>query len=270
MNYSSLAFHRELRRVFLSLLIGVAAISAVNAAPQSEKKETLSRARQRYYNLRRAGLIEFQANIKPNWDLLLTGVDLKSSARNLFNGLQFTVSIDSASKLRMDHHADVTPPDQKSAEGFEKMFKGMDEAVSSFFGTWSIFMLTSPFPEIGSDYELKESALQYYFSHKEPGMEVLTITDRDFMISEIKVSGRDFNASVKPVLEKTAEGFILKGYAATYQTLTGARNTSVKALLEYEELRGLQLLHKVNLDTVFEGKPAQMEWLFTDYQVKVR
>ncbi len=58
MNYISLAFHRELRRVFLSSLIGVAAISAVNTAPQSEKKETLSRARQRYYNLRQAGLIE--------------------------------------------------------------------------------------------------------------------------------------------------------------------------------------------------------------------
>jgi len=30
----------------------------VNAAPQFEKKETLSCARQRYYNLRQAGLIE--------------------------------------------------------------------------------------------------------------------------------------------------------------------------------------------------------------------
>ena len=90
------------------------------------------------------------------------------------------------------------------------------------------------------------------------------------MINEIKVSGRDFNASLKPVLEKTGKGFMLKGYTATYQSLTGTRNTLVKALLEYEELSGLQLLHKVNLDTVFEGRPAQVEWLFTDYQVKVR
>src|SRR5712692_4064683 len=105
MNYAGIAFHRDLKRAFLSLLICTAAISAANAAPQSDKKETLSRARQRYYNLRQAGLVEFQANIKPNWDLLLTGVDLKSSSGNLFNGLQFTVSIDSASKLRMDHHA---------------------------------------------------------------------------------------------------------------------------------------------------------------------
>ena len=146
----------------------------------------------------------------------------------------------------------------------------MDEAVSSFFGTWSIFMLTSPFPEIGSDYEVKEAAQNYYFSHKETGLDVLTITDRDFMINEIKVSGRDLNASLKPVLEKTGKGFMLKGYTATYQSLTGTRNTLVKALLEYEELSGLQLLHKVNLDTVFEGRPAQVEWLFTDYQVKVR
>jgi len=58
MKYSSLAFHRDLKRVFLSSLIGVAAIPTVKAAPQFEKKETLSCARQRYYNLRQAGLIE--------------------------------------------------------------------------------------------------------------------------------------------------------------------------------------------------------------------
>ena len=58
MKYFSLACHRDLKRLFLSSLIGVAAISTVKAAPQFEKKETPSCAWQRYYNLRQAGLIE--------------------------------------------------------------------------------------------------------------------------------------------------------------------------------------------------------------------
>jgi hypothetical protein len=32
----------------------------------------------------------------------------------------------------------------------------------------------------------------------------------------------------------------------------------------------LQLPSKVNVDTVYQGKPAQIEWVFTDYRVKVR
>lgn len=270
MNCSTFGFHRDLTRACLSLLICAAAISAADAAPQSDRKQILGSARQRYYNLRLSGLIEFQANIKPNWELLLMGVESNPGAMKLLHGLHFSMSIDSESKFRMDHHADVTSQDQKSVERFDSIFKGMDEAVSRFVATWSIFSLTSPFPEIESDYEVTEVAGQYHFSHKEGANDVLTITDKDFMIIEIKVSGAGFSASLKPVLEKTRNGFILKGYAASYETPSGSRNTQLKVRLEYQKIRGLQLPRKVNLDTVYEGKPAQMEWLFNGYQVKVR
>ena len=90
------------------------------------------------------------------------------------------------------------------------------------------------------------------------------------MIIEIKVSGSDFKASLKPVLEKTTKGFILKGYAANFETPSGARRTLLKVRLEYQEVSGLQLPRKVSVDSVYQGRPAQIEWLFTDYQVKVR
>lgn len=270
MNRFTIGLHGGLKRVLLSLFICTAAISAADAASQSERKQILGRAQQRYYNLRRSGLIEFRTNIKPNWELVMMGVEPNPRAMKLLNGLRFSMSIDSESKLRMDHHADVTPPDQKSVEGFDSIFKGMDEAVSRFVATWSVFMLTSPFPDIESDCEIKEVAGQYRFSAREGATEVLTTTDKDFMIIEIKVSGAGFNASLKPVLENTAKGFILRGYSASYETPSGSRNTQVKARLDYQEVRGLQLPLKVGLDTVYEGKPAQVEWLFTDYQVKVR
>jgi hypothetical protein len=270
MSYARIAFHCDLKRAFLSLLICAAAISAANAAPQSDKKEILNRARQRYYNLRQVGLIELQANIRPNWEFLLIGVDSNHKVMKLLNGLHFSMSIDAESKFRMDHHADATPPDQKSQDRFDQIFRDMNEAVSRFVATWSVFMLTSPFPEIESNNEIREVADQYHFSHKEGATDVLTITNKDFMIIEIRVSGSGFNASLKPVLEKSAQGFILKGYSANYETPSGARNTQLIVRLDYQEISGLQLPRRVSLDTVYEGKPAQIEWLFTDYQVKVR
>ena len=269
MNCSTFGFHR-LTRACLSLLICTAALSGADAAAQSDRKQILGSARQRYYNLRQSGLIEFQADIKPNWELLLMGVELNPSAMKLLHGLHFSMSIDSESKFRMGHHADVIPQDQKSVERFDSIFKGMDEAVSRFVATWSVFMLKPPFPEVESDYDVTQVADQYRFSSKEGAAEVLTITDKALMVIEIKVSGAGFSASLKPVLEKTPEGFILKGYAASYETLSGSRNTQLTVRIDYQEVSGLQLPHKVNLDTVFEGKPAQMEWLFESYQVKVR
>jgi hypothetical protein len=258
------------QNAFLLLLICAGVISAAQAAPQADRKPLLSRARETYYNLRRSGLIEFQSNITPNWELLLAGVESNPGVMRFLRGLHFSMSIDSDSKFRMEHHADLTPPDQKSIDNRDKIFEEMDEAVSRFVATWSVFTLTSPFPEIGSDYELKTAADQYHFAHKEGATDVLTITDKDFMIIEIKVSGSDFKASLKPVLEKTTKGFILKGYAANFETPSGARNTLLKVRLEYQEVSGLQLPRKVSVDSVYEGRPAQIEWLFTDYQVKVR
>ena len=198
------------------------------------------------------------------------GVEPKAGAIKLLDRLHFSMSIDSESKFRMDHHADIAPPNQRSADRFESIFKDMDEAVSRFVTIWSTFMLTSPFPEIEGDFEVIEVAGQYHFSHKDGATDVVTITDKDFMIIEIKVSGAGLAASLKPVLEKTTQGFILKGYAASYETPSGARNTQLKVRIGYQEIRRLRLPREVNLDTVYEGRPAQIEWLFTDYQVKVR
>jgi hypothetical protein len=144
----------------------------------------------------------------------------------------------------------------------------MDGAVKNFFGVWSIFMLTSPFPALESECQVNETPTQYLFSHKEGNLEVVTTTDKDFMVIEISVTAPGYNASLKPVFEKTSKGFILKGYVSRAQT--GPRVTSLKTILEYEELNGVQMLHKVSVDALYDGIPAQMEWLFTDYQIKVR
>src|SRR5260370_11641937 len=117
MNLSILYLRNCLIRLTLVGLAWSFTAPEVQAA-QSGKDQILTKARQAYYNLRRSGLIEFQSEIRPNWELLLTGVDMKSGATNLLNAMSFSVSIDSSSKFQMDHHVRTPPPAQNTTATF--------------------------------------------------------------------------------------------------------------------------------------------------------
>lgn len=247
-----------------------AACSLTKGGPQSgegERKQILATARQSYYNLRQAGLIEFQVSIKPNWQMV-ADFQSHSDVVKLLDGLHFSMSIDSESKLRIDHQTELIPTSAKSSDYIDRIFKDMDEAVSRFISTWSVFMLTSPFSTNDSSYEIMKLVDRYEFSRREGETNVVTVTGKDFRINEIRVTGPGFKASLKPALTETPAGFILNGYSARYET--GSRNTAVDVRLEYQLVNGLQLPRRVNVNTLYEGKPGHVEWWFTDYQVKVR
>lgn len=255
--------------IVVTILVAVACAPGRAGTQNDEagKKQILTTARQKYYNLRQAGLSEFQVNIKPNWQAV-ADFQSNTAALRVLEGIRFSISIDSESKLRMDHQTELIPTGQKASEYVDKIFADMDQAVSRFISTWSVFMLTSPFSPSESSYDIKEFADHYQFSRPEGATNVLTITDKDFKINEIRVTGATFKASLKPLLKETPAGFILNGYVANYDT--GSRNTQVEVRLEYQLVNGLQLPRKVNVNTLYEGRPAQIEWLFSDYQIKVR
>jgi len=246
--------------------------TAVRACPQDAGGETaqlMAQARQKYYNLRREGLVRFDSNIEPNWKVLL-GDDQTPETLKLLEAIHFALSVDSDSVLRVTHRTDVIPVNDKSVAAFDQIYRQMNQAVSRFFATWSIFMLTSPFPEKGGQFEVEQKPDQFSFLQTQTGSRTLTITDRNFKITEMIVRGENFTASLKPELESTSNGYVLKAYTGTYETPSGARQTLLKVSVDYEQIGRLRLPHKVNLETVYEGKPAQMEWLFTDYKVKTQ
>jgi len=232
-----------------------------------DKAKTLLTARERYYNLRTLGLSDVRVAIQPNWDLLLEGTNPAPSAKTLLNNLHFWISIDAADKLQLSHDAKAVPVDQLDA--IEKIFKGMNSSVTGFFRTWSIFLLSSPFPMPGSDYAVERRANGFRFLQRQGDLDVAIDTDNEFAITEIGAVAVDRTSSLKPILEKTPAGLVLKGYTASSQRPDGS-NTTVQASLEYETVSGLRMLHKVNLDMVFQGASAKFEWVFTDYQIKLR
>jgi hypothetical protein len=244
--------------------MGFVPLLAMAQGADLDKAKTLQAARERYYNLRTLGLSEVQAAIQPNWDVLLDGTNAAPSARTLLQNLHFWISIDAAGKLQLTHDAKALPPDQ--VEGVEKIFKGMNSSVAGFFRTWSIFMLTSPFPATDSDFNFERRSNGFRFSQRQNDLDVAIETDSEFTITEIRVVAADRTSSLKPVLEKTPAGLMLKGYTASSRGSDGS-NTTVQASLEYELVSGLQLLHKVKLDTNFHGAAAKFEWAFADYRV---
>jgi len=231
------------------------------------KTKTLLDARSKYYNLRTLGMSEVRATIQPNWDMLLAGTDAAAGTKPLLEHLHFWISIDGEGKLRLDHDGKAVPADK--LDGIEQIFRGMNSTVTGFFRTWSIFSLTSPFPQPGSDYSVSRMPDGYRFSQRQDQLDVAIDTDNEFAIREIKVVAFDRTSSLKPDLEKTPAGFMLRGYQASSVRADGNR-TTVLAALEYGTVGGLRVLQKVNLDTVFQGASTKFEWSFSDYAIKMR
>lgn len=260
---------RLLGPLVLGLIIALSCSIAYSSTQQFDKKQLLRDARQRYYNLKRAGLVELESSIQPNWDVVL-GPQTNAATLKLLNAIHFSMAIDSQSAFNLFHRTDDYAAKQKAAGALDPIYQGMHDAVSRFISTWSIFTLTSPFPDPDSECEIEQTTDQIRFSRKEQNNRVTTVTNRDFSVSEITVAGEGFTASLEPVLESTATGYLLKGYSGNFRTSSGARETLLKVSVDYQEINGLQLPRKVYVETVYEKTPAQIEWLFTDYRVKVR
>ena len=239
------------------------------------RKELIQRARGSYYSLRGLGLVSYESSITPNWkvtlkDQIKAEPSSAEASLKLLNGLHFAMTLDADGNVKVTHKTDVVPPNQQVADGFNQIYGGMEQAVSGLFTTWSVFMLTSPFPEVESDYKLEETADEYRLSYKDGEADVTTLMTKELVITEIAVRTSAFSSSIKPTLIKTKQGFVLTGYEGNYEPKSGPGTTHINAQFDYQDVNGLQLPQKVNLDAVYDGTPNQMELTFADYQVKQR
>ena len=241
---------------------------------QRDDKEILKQARQEYYNLRNRGLIAFTSNVQPNWRLglknqLSANPANAENAVNMLNGIHFLLSLGPDGAVKVTHRADVAPTNEKVAEGFKQIFGGMEQSMSGFFDTWSPFMLTSPFPEVGSEYRLEEVDNQYRLSYKEGTAAVVTtMSKKDLVISEIAVDSPEFKSVIKPQFTRNEQGLVLSGYQANYQGGADGTKVLLNVQIENQPVNGLQLPRKLNLSGSYQGTPFEMELVFSDYQLQ--
>lgn len=273
--------------LFLAGCFGGAASAQAAKAPAQKStasKQVLQRAHDAYYSLRALGLDEFQSTVKPNWEMVLkdqmkqdpsaTPEQVKVAQEQVQNGLKllntlhFTMLLDKEGKVTVSHRADADPPNEQVRQGFEQIYSGIDQAVSGFFATWSLFMLTSPFPAADSDYNLEDLGSQYRLSYKDGTSDVVTLMNKDLVITEIKVNSPQFISTVKPQIARTAKGFVLTGYIGDYTPTSGPGVVHLDVKIKNGDVSGLQLPVTLTADSVYDGAPTRMELAFSEHQIK--
>src|SRR6478609_7266218 len=255
----------------LLLLCGVA-VAAQAQKPVTDRKKVIEDARHAYYSLRTAGMDEFRATIKPNWELVLKDQLAADPAAaqaglKLLNGLHFSMLLDQNDKVTVTHHADTAPANEQQRQGFDQIYSGMDQAINGFFTTWSEFMLKPPLPAADSVYQLEDLGAQYRISYKDGPSDVITTMGKDMIITEVKESSKDYVSSVRPQLTRTARGFVLSGYSADYKPTSGTGVVKLDLKIQNQPVNGLQLPANLVLDSVLDGEPTHMELAFSEHQV---
>jgi hypothetical protein len=251
----------------LCLVVSVACAVGTCAA-QTSNRDVISKARSSYYSLKRLGLIEFRANIRPNWELILKGGSASPEAMKLLNGLHFAILFGESGNVVVNHQADFPPKNDVVAKGYKDIFEGVDNAIYGFFETWNLFMFGSPFPEPDSSYELQDLGAGYLLKYAEPKNKVATTFGKDFDIKEIQVSADSFSGAIKPQLKKTEHGQIIVAYKGSYLNAAGNLTSDLQVNIQYNEVSGLEVPLRVNVEGTYNGGPVSMEIVFSDYQIR--
>jgi hypothetical protein len=252
------------------LLLAVAA----QAADKSDKKQVIQRARASYYSLKANGLVEFQCNLAPDWSAVLqeqlkTDPTAANRAIQILGQLRFTVTVGTSGQAKITHTT-ITPTNAEMAKGLDQIYGGMEQMVSGFFDTWSPFMVTSPFPEADSVYQLDEQPNQWSLSYKEGPADVATSMTKDLAISALKVTTADFNSTLRPQFSPNSKGFLLAGYQAEYYGKSPAETTKLNVRIGYQEVSGLQLPRTLGLDGSYGGSPFQIAVTFSACKAATR
>jgi len=259
---------------FSFLICCLLVVPSLSAQTAAAKKETVRQARQAYYSLRNEGLIEFQCSLSPNWDALIADQRKKDPSAadaglKTLNQIHFSMSLGPDGAVEVTHN-NVPAQNDEAAKGFDQIYVGMEQMVKGFFQTASPFILSPPFPEVDSEYQLEEQGTQYRLSYKEGTADVVTTMSKDFAVTALKVSTAEFDSSIQPRFIKTARGFLLAGYVADYQSKSPTEATHLNVQMAYQEISGLQLPSNLNLSGTYGGSPFAVEVTFSGYQVKKR
>jgi hypothetical protein len=259
----------------LGLALPAAAADKKPAAkPPDQNKQILHQARAAYYNLRNEGLLEFRANVVPDWSPILEPLRKNADAasieraKKILGGLHFELALDKSNKVSVTHSADSNPENPEMAKGFNQIFEGMEQALKGFFDTWSPFMLTSMFPDEDSEFQLDDLGDKYRLSYKEGDADVVLTMSKNFVLSEAKVTSPKFTSLLWPEFNATSKGFVLSGYTADYRSTSGDETVKLKTRIGSRDVNALQLPGKLTLDANYNGSPYLMELAFTDFHVE--
>lgn len=240
-------------------------------AQDAASRQALSQARQSYYNLPNAGMAAFQCDLTPNWNALLEDArkqnpEAGEAAQKVLNQLHFVLSFAADGDVKITHN-DLTGQNAEMQTALAQIYTGMEQMTSGFFETWKMFVYSSPFPEANSTFNLDPAGSQYHLTYKEGTADVVTVMDKDFVISSVIVTAPTFTSTIQPKFLKTPKGLLLSSYNATYGNGKPEETTLLNVQIGYQEVSGLQMIQKLDLTGSYGGTPFAVQVALSGHQV---
>jgi hypothetical protein len=248
-----------------------AAQTASSPKPVINRKAVLGAATRSYYNLRNQGLVSFQCEITPDWNLLLQDQRKQNpaaadSAIGILNQLHFIVNLAADDSVKITHN-ELTGQNPQIMSALAQIYDGMEQMTSGFFDNWKLFMVNTPFPAVDSDYQLEDLGQRYRLTYKESGSDVTTSMGHDYQITNLQVTAKDYDSAIQPTFSNDGSGYILSSYDATYTSQNAAEKTVLTVNMDYQQVRGLQLTRTLSLSGTYGGTPFAVKLTFSNYQV---
>jgi hypothetical protein len=230
----------------------------------------MTKARASYYSLNDQGMAGFQCIATPDWEKLLQEQRKQNPAAadeaiKVLNQLRFVYKVDDG-KLKLTHN-EITGQTKQMNDALAQIYGGMEQMTSGFFDTWKLFMINGPLPAVDSKYQLQDGGRSYLLSYQENDAAVATTMSRDFAISDLKVTTKEFDSAIQPAFTATTTGFVLSSYTATYKSPDPKETTQLAVFLDYQQIDRVQLVKKMTLNGSYGGTPFAVWISFSDCTV---
>lgn len=245
----------KLITVLLSVVLFVLTPSILGQTTETRDERFIADARSAYYNLARQGFAGFHASIEPDWKVILADSATKDNLK-VFRSLRFSMVVDASGAVTVNHEFGDEKPFVKEIHGH------LQRLLSSFFGTWAFFMISSPFS--GSEVRIERIENGYNVSYRMQSTEVTLSMSSDFLITEARLFDSTSRRTVRPVFQKTPTGFVLLSYHIVFEPLSQGNKTTIETTIDYRDLGGMRLPNKIHIKGMYGGEPVEAELKFSD------
>jgi len=200
--------------------------------------ESISKARQKLYNLNRQGFSGFKASVEPNWEVILGPTAAPESLRT-FRAVRFQLTVDAGGAITLNH--EVADAEKNRVQPYlNQIDDNVRRLLASFFNIWSIFTVS----------DLAAS----------PNVSI-TVSN-DLIVTEWKLIGPKARQTIKPLFQKTDAGLLLTGYQSLFEPVGEGIKTSMQVSIEYADSGGMKLPHKVRFKGIHGHEPVEAELRF--------
>ena len=253
---------RKLTRALGSLLTILALTVPVSAGVQGvTKQDVIGQARSAYYSLTRKGFKGFTATIEPNWEVILAHTATPENLK-VFRAVRFYMVVDASGAVTVRREVGPNAARPELEPVVNRIHYDVQRLVTGFFNTWRTFMVASPFPETENQIKIENTGKQYRLDYSMQSGTVMMMMTGDFLITEWNLSGPSARRTVKPQFEKTVDGLLLTSYQGVFEPKSEGVKTTLDFNIEYQDVSGIKLPHKVRLSGMHGSEPVEAELVF--------